>query len=327
MFGCAGKPFELVPVPRAGDGAPPVKMQVRHLSWSDQPEGEDLAPGATVEIELDVYDADATRSFSVGAPQLVGRAQRDGATVEFEHVVDGGWFDLPVDPAVGVVRPHETRTLSAKFKVTSDDPPGGPLRLEVILPIAGQPALELAIADPATNQPRWRADGARVIAYAGSSVSFLSLAGGTYAFEPLTVAEVHAFGRWSFAMSQRFTYVYQEALAGGPPAFGGSLLARANWQPRTWATGFYAEGGAFFGIQHAPGAYAQTAGHWVTAPRVSAGLRWGLGRFSVGSLPFDRPASTLRQAGIKLGYTRWFHVDDRGGSGGLELAWEMGFSP
>ena len=84
-IGCAGPIYELQPVPRAGDGTPPVKAQVRRVSWLAQPESGGLAEGAQVQGQIGIHgrqDESARRrgQRSRGAPA-------PGPLFELRHVL------------------------------------------------------------------------------------------------------------------------------------------------------------------------------------------------------------------------------------------------
>jgi hypothetical protein len=318
-FGCAGTLYELQPVPRAGDGTPAVKAQVRRLSWAGQPESGGLAEGAQLGVEVDLYVADATRVFVVGPVRAEARPALGGPAVVL----------APAEgetPGPMTLQPREGRTVWVTFDVPDADPPRGPQRLVVIVPVQGQPNLELAIADPVPGGPRWSA-GRVVGAYFFSGLAFAG-SPRLSVMEPLGFAARLARGRWVLGLGASYTFLYQEALAGGPPAHGVSLHAQVTWQPWTWRFAPYVEVGTFTGYQDPPPAYSMSA-RTLELPRVSAGVLLSLGKRlgETGALPFEHVLSPQRELGLRLGYTRWFNTGERGGSGGVELSVERGFGP
>jgi hypothetical protein len=318
-LGCAESIYELQPVPRAGDGTPPVKAQVRRVSWLGQPESGGLGEGAQLGVEVDLYVADATRVFVVDPVRVEARPALGGPALVLTSAGDA-------TPGPMTLQPHEARTIWATFDLPDIDPPRGPQRLVVIVPVQGQPSLELAVADPVAGGPRWPA-GRVAGAYFFSALAFAG-SPRLSVMEPLGFAARLARERWVLGLGASYTFLYQEALAGGPPAHGVSLHAQVTWQPWTSRFAPYVEVGTFTGIQAPPPAYSMSA-RTLELPRVSAGVLLSLGKRlgEAGPLPFEHVLSPQRELGLRLGYTRWFNTGEHGGSGGLELSVERGFGP
>jgi hypothetical protein len=337
LAGC-GTTYDVVPVARAGDGAPPVKAQIRQIKWWRQPESGGLAEGASVAVEVDLYNAGPAGTFLVGPPRMEARPALGGPSVAFELREEvGGGFGVPSElsraaygdsagPSPGLVlAPGVGRTVRATFDVPQRDLPRGPQRLVVVVPVRGAPDLEIAVADPVPGGPRWP-KGPPVGVYAFSKfggVGRLNLD----AMEPVGLAVRMSRGRWIVGVGATATYLYRQELAGGPPAFGTSLHAQLTWQPWRWTIAPYVEAGTFLGFQEPPPAYF-TPAHGLVLPRLSYGAVWTFGSRlgSAGALPFERPLSAQRVFGIRLGLTQWFNTNESSADG-LEIVIERGFGP
>jgi hypothetical protein len=325
---CAGRQYDLVPVPRAGDGAPPVKAQVRHIRWGAQPEGGSLDPGASVAVEVDLYNADRARPAVVGMPSLVAHPALGGPPVRFD-------IEEPMGPA-GTLAPGESRTIWATYTAPEDDCPRGPLKLVLVIPVEGQPSLEVVVADPVPGGSRWIAPRLPLAMYLFSSYASLrprndstGFGANTTAFEPIGVAARVSLGQWVLGISESWANVYQEALAGGPPAFGFTSLAQLTWQPWLFPVAPYAEGGVLVGFQKSPQAYGDDT-RTIAVPRVGLGLLLSFGAPRIGGtgpLPFDRPLARQRRYGLRVGATRWFNAGGENGLLGLQISFEMSIHP
>jgi hypothetical protein len=328
-WGCAAtRGYDLQPVAHAGDGMPPVKAQVRRVVWADQPESGDLFGGAEVSAEVDLYDADPARTFVAGALRLEARPALGGPARALvpqgqETTEDAA---VPSNPNELVLRPHETRTLWVTFEVPEDDPPRGIQRLVVIVPISGQPDLELPIADPVAGGPRWRAGRVRGL-YAISKFGGVGKLG-LDAMEPVGFAVRFSRERWVLGFGGTLTYLYQQTFAGGPPAFGLSVHAQLTFAPWTSRFAPYVEVGSFNGFQDPPTGYTASR-RGLELPRASLGVLVSFGGRlgATGALPFEHELSPQHVFGLRVAYTRWFNTGEAGGSEGLEIGIERGFGP
>lgn len=313
--------YELDPVPRAGDGSSPVKIQVRHVEWALQPEDAELVPGAATAVELDLHDADARRSFVVRGVWLVARSVSGGDAVSVPpDTATSSWAS-----GIGLT-PGETKTIRLVFNIPESPPVRGFVRLAVVVSVDGQPPLEVAIADPVAGGPRWRQSSPVAGSYFSSSFVDLGSTRNISVIEPFAFAYRRSFGRLVLGLTESWTYIHQDALAAGPPASGLSLLAHVSWQPWHWPVAPYVQAGAFGGAQAPPRAYHGSV-DWVGLPRIGAGLLFmgGARLGSAGPLPFERPLSPQHRVGIRIGYARWFNMGTAGGEDGIEFAFELGF--
>jgi hypothetical protein len=334
--GCASRVFQLSPVPRAGDGTAPVKAQVRQIAWAAQAEDGDLFSGAQATVEIDLYNADPARTFVVGPPRLVGRQALGGPEITFQRVAadeaepaPGGGLVAATASHAFTLKPHESRTVWAAFTAPDADRLRGTVHLSVVVPVDGQAALEIAIADPVPGGPRWRQDRPVAGGYTTGGLSFLWGTETTTVMEPIGLSYRMSHERWVIGIDARYAYLYQESLAGGPPSMGFSLLAQLSWQPWHGRIAPYMEAGSYTGREFPPSAYAQAGARLIELPRVGAGILIVSGPRLGGSgaLPFDRPLSPQHRGALRVGYTRWFNTGERGGTGGLQLSFETGFGP
>ena len=297
-----------------------MKAQVRNLAWQNQPDDGDLAAGASVTVEVDVYDADVAGRRTVGPVGLVA----DAATGGVRTTLAPGEGDRR-EPLT--LKPGEGQSVAATFALPDDDSLRGPARLVVVVPVEGLPALEIPIADPGRGGPRWVSDQPVLGQYLYGGVSQPIGPHDLVAIDPLGAALRASWGRFVVGIEASFTLLYQEALAGGPPGYGVSGLAQVTWQPWRWSIAPYVEGGGFLGRQKPPAAYPAPA-QTIDVPRVGGGLlfTWGPRLGPASPLPFDRPLSPQRRSGGRLGYTRGFDLDvgTSGGAGGVGLWFERG---
>jgi len=196
------------------------------------------------------------------------------------------------------------------------------------VPVQGRPPLELAIADPVPGGPRWQ--GERIsAAYVSGSFSTASN------METLHIYDVGFTYRRSWeslvgGIAYRWTEIQREALAGGPPDFGFSLLGEARWQV-TQHLGVYFEGGAFVGLEVPPKAYQSVRGsgsRQVALPRLGAGIVLAAGKILGSPLfPVYRPPTALQRFGFLAGYTQWFNTGQEQPVNGLQVSLEAAYWP
>jgi hypothetical protein len=312
--GCGGPFYDLRPAPRAETPGNAVAVRVPRVEWRGQ-----LGSYCAATVELEVSNGDAARAASIGAPRLVAGSALGGPSLDFELKSP----DLDQDRTVA---PGATRVFRAAFVSSAADGPQGPLRLTVVVPVEGQGAVEVPIADPRPGGPRWLAPRASGGAYLRGSWSLLGdRSTAFHVLEPVGLSARRSFGRWVVAFDERYTFLYQTG-ANIPSlgrAMGLSFLVDVAWEPWRFPLAPYVEGGGFGGFATS----GDGGSRWSGAGRASGGVlimggpRLGAG----GALPFEGPASPQRQAGLRLGYTRWFYSGAGAGTSGFELSVEIGF--
>lgn len=337
-------PFTLAPVPRAGDGAYPVKAQIRRAAVSHDllAAGARPSPASRLAIEIDLHNADTQRTFDVGAPvvrvqdALGGPIMTAGMVLIRPHGLEPSYADdesaalpagAPPPPAPGVLlRPGETRTVSAVYDRL---PPttAGPLRVTVTLTVSGEKPLELVLAAPVEGGVRWQHPQAMPSGLVGGGWTRLGGASRTHLLEPFSFGGRRSRGRLVLGFEYRLGFLYRETLAGGPPAFTQSASMGVGWHPWHFPLGVYADGGLLYGIESPPRAYQRTgngSSRFLFLPRVAVGLALGSGHPLHGSalFPVDRPPSPLRRLTFRLGYARFFNTDDKFGTSGFEVRLE-----
>jgi hypothetical protein len=327
--GCGLPSYELVPLPRVAVPAAPVTVEARRIFWAGV-----LGDRVIATVELVTTNADPARSFATGPPRLFVRSAVGGPTRDFvmeaRYVADSDearWAAEPV--AVQSLGPGARRVTRARFVLNGGEAPQGPLYVAVVVPVEGQAALEVPLADPRLGGPRWVTPRQSPGVYVRGGVIQFGDPYGPHAFdavEPLGVSSRRAFGRWVIGFDERLTILYQTGDVIAKPAdnSGLSFLANVAWEPWRFPVAPYFEGGTYVGLSRAD-IHAST--HLTASPRLGAGILLNLGpRLGrVGPLPFEAPMSPLRQGGLRFGYAHWFHTGEPGGSDGFEFSAEIGF--
>jgi hypothetical protein len=312
-------PFTLVPVPRAGDGDPPVKAQVRRVAVTGDLLGAGSRPdeNSRLQIEIDVYNADPQRSFDLGLPRvrtqaaLGGPVSQAGVLTISELGLRSKVTSWPSRPAnVGSdwpvrLTPGQTRTFSVAYDGLSPCDAGGPLRILLTIPVVGQPALEMVLAAPVADGVRWRDDRAPAVLVWGGSWTTLSGSGGSL-LEPLGLGIFRSKGRLVCGWQQRFGMLYRDRLASGPPAVAWTQGMHLGWHPWRFPVGVYASAAVLFGLESPPVAYQGASGRstdFLLLPRLSAGVIFNAGSPLTGAtlLPVDQPRSAMRRFAVRVG--------------------------
>jgi hypothetical protein len=327
----------LEPVPATGAGAAPLKAQIRKVAVTHDllAAGANLDTGSRLGVEIDVYNADAQRTVTVRAPQLVLRDALGGPDVAGRPVVAG---DRGLPPTITIsvatsemppltLRPGEGKTIWIGYAGFPPDGPRGPVHAVVRLPSDGGTPQELVIANPVPGGPRWHPDRLMIAGAIGGTMSAFQTGSGAgsgdMALAPLRFDVIASWRRlfWGFAASYQF--LYREAVAGGPLALGPPGDVSIGFLPWRFPVGVYGQFGYLFATETPPAAYAQidgSDGGVLFLPRVGAGIILNIGTriASSGPFPIDRPLSPLRRLQFRIGYSQWFRLGSAAGSGAIE---------
>jgi hypothetical protein len=330
----------LAPVPAAGQGAPPVKAQVRRAGVSTDllSTNADLEPSSRIAFEIDLLNADPRRAWAVRAPRLAVSDALGGP-----EMVAWPWFagedGLPgrIHSRDGVEKstryllgPGQRRTIWVAYGGFPVEGPRNPVRATLQMDVEGGAPLELAVVDPVPGGPRWSSSSRPWAVYLGGSLSDLTGATSAGAVAPFCVDVMWARDRLVWGIGGRFEWLQQDGF-GGTLAYGVSPILTVGWMPWRFPIGAYATLGEFFGNQPPPAAYTVdgSRGHGLSLPRAGAGLLLAAGRRLAGSgpLPIERPLSTLRRFSARVGYEQWFELDSAVGRGSLLVLIEAAVGP
>jgi hypothetical protein len=329
VVGCGGTVYELRPVPRATGTDAPLTAQVRQVEWI-----RDLDAEGLVAVVIDAQNGDPARTFTLEPPRLLAKSTAGGAAFELELssvlAIDDASPDRATYQKIGAkprqpLAPGATRTMRATFQARGE-PPRGPLGLVAVVPVEGAAPLELGLALPGAEGPRWQTPRPVSGLYLRGGYASLGRGNGVfYALEPVAFAFRSSFGRWVTSADLRFTFLAREGGSAPGTSQGFSGLLGLAFEPWHGMLAPYVEAGAYGGAGAAP----MTIGgvRYVGAGRVSAGvLVFAARRLEAqATLPVDRPLSPQRAFGLRAGYTRWFYSGASSGTPGFELSYEVGF--
>jgi hypothetical protein len=333
----------LAPVPAAGEGAPPVKAQVRRAGVSTDllSANANLEPGSRIAFEIDLFNADAHRAWAVGTPRLAVRDALGGPETvarPWSAGEDGlpDWIkarNAADKPPRYLLGPGQRRTIWVAYGGFPADGPRNPVHATIQMDVEGAAPLELAVVDPVPGGPRWDLRRRLWAAYLGGGLSAIAdQTTNITAVAPFCLDVMSAQDRLIWGVGGRFEWLDRDAFASGPPAYGVSPIVTVGWMRWRMPIGAYATFGAFFGEQSPPAAYAtldRSSGHGLLLPRAGAGLLLGVGPRlgSSGPLPIERPLSVLRRALLRVGYEQWFELGSPAGRGSIQLLIEAAVGP
>jgi hypothetical protein len=325
------------PVPAAGAGSAPLKAQIRKVAMTH----DLLAAGASLDtqsrlgVEIDLYNADAQRTLTVRAPQLVLRDALGGPDVAGRSAAagDGG---LPSTIAMSAsteippltLRSREGKTIWIAYGGFPSDGPRGPVRAVIRVAADAEMPLELVLANPVPGGPRWQPDRLMVSAAIGGSISTFqsgTRAGSSdIALAPIKFEVMASRHRLFWGFGINFGFLYREAIASGPIAWGTGADLSMGFLPWRFPMGVYGQVGYLLAIETPPDAYAQidgSQGETLFLPRVGGGIVFNAGMrlSSSGPFPIDRPLSPLRRTQIRVGYAQWLRLGSSAGAGGVEI--------
>jgi hypothetical protein len=326
-------PYTLAPAPSAGGGQSPITVRISQVALSTGIDAADasLGPQSRIAVTMEVTNTETRWPVAIGRLGLIVRDVRGGPDIYAGPIErdDTGLVPVSEQPASGplTIGPGQTATVRAVFAGFPVNGPSAPLRATVVVPVQGGSYLQVAIADPGLEGPRWIGP-VRAAQYLTSSYGFLgSTPNAVEFFDPVAWSWRRSFGRFIGGVDWRWSFVRREAQPDRTFDLGFSLLGDLQWQP--WTSdrlGLYLQAGAFGGFQSdSQGGGSQLVGF----PRASAGVVFASGDM-LGSNLFshiERPRSPQRRYAIRVGYAHWLNTGERGGSGGVQISIEALLNP